>query len=62
MKVYIDKMICIGCGMCSAIEPIVFDMDEDGKAKVIQEVTEETKETVQEAIDSCPVGAIKEQL
>ena len=33
-KVEIDKSICIGCGACMATCPDVFEMDEDGLAKV----------------------------
>ncbi len=55
-KVEIDKSICIGCGACMATCPDVFEMDEDGLAKVKKD---EVNDDVKLACDCCPVGAIK---
>jgi ferredoxin len=52
--VKIDKSICIGCGTCASICPEVFEMKGD-KASV---KAEKDLPCVDEAIDSCPVGAI----
>lgn len=58
-KVRIDKDACIGCGLCNSICPEVFDWDDDGKMKtVVGEVPEGLEELVQEAVVSCPTGAI----
>lgn len=56
----IDVDMCIGCGACVASCPEYFDMDEDGKAKLLKEVVSIT-ECVQDAIDACPVGAITKE-
>ena len=32
MKFTVDQETCIGCGMCKATAPDVFDLNEDGKA------------------------------
>lgn len=61
MKVYVDKDICIGCGLCAGICPEVFEMDDDGKAVASGAVTEDNESAVQEAMDSCPVTAILEE-
>lgn len=53
---HVEKELCIGCGACASIEPNIFEIDDDGLAKVINE---EINEDVQMAIDSCPTGAIK---
>ncbi len=55
--VKIDKSKCLGCGLCVSICPEVFEMDSDGKAKVISQ-----KETpcAKNASESCPVEAISE--
>ncbi|MDA3836922.1 MAG: ferredoxin [Nanoarchaeota archaeon] len=45
---------CIGCGTCSSICDEVFEMD-GAHAKVI---AQKDIPCVQEAIESCPVGAI----
>ncbi len=60
MKVSIDKEACIGCGVCVSIAPDVFEMDDDGKAKVIKEEGFD-ESTVQSAIDQCPTQAIKSE-
>lgn len=59
MKAHIDKELCIGCGLCPSICPAVFDMDDDGKAKVIgSEVSSDLEDEVKEAEAGCPVNAI----
>jgi ferredoxin len=58
-KVVLDQSQCIGCGVCVAKSGAQkggnFDFDENGLSKVVDE---NVKETTQEAVDSCPVGAI----
>ncbi|BBF42677.1 ferredoxin [Lachnospiraceae bacterium KM106-2] len=61
MRACVDQDLCIGCGLCAATEPEVFEMNAEGKAEGVQDTTEATKANVQEAIDSCPVGAIEER-
>ena len=53
--VKIDKTKCIGCGTCVAVCPDVFEIGDDGKAKV---KSSKNISCVQEAIDSCPVDAL----
>ena len=61
MKLKVDKDICIGCGACQAICPDVFEIDEDGLAKVItDEINEEIIDDAVDAKEGCPVDAIKE--
>jgi ferredoxin len=57
-KIKIDKNLCLGCGTCVAIAPKIFKLGTDGKAEVIEPVGDDEK-TIKEAIDSCPVNAIK---
>jgi ferredoxin len=35
MKAFVDRDVCIGCGICESVCPDVFLMDDEGKAKVI---------------------------
>ena len=59
-KVVINKDKCLGCGMCVGIESDVFDFDDDGLAKVNNDnINDDNKENVNNAIDSCPVAAIE---
>ncbi len=60
-KVTIDKAMCIGCGGCAEIDPLVFEMDHDGKSKTRSQVIDNTSgkhNKVLDAVSSCPVNAI----
>lgn len=59
MKANVDKDTCIGCGLCPTICETVFEMDDDGKAKVIvDEVPAGNEDAAKEAESNCPVNAI----
>jgi len=67
-KIIHERDKCIGCGSCVALCPKQWEMDEDGKSKLIgavinpQTKNEELEVTKigcnQEAADSCPVQII----
>ncbi len=61
--VSINRDICIGCGMCTAIADAVFELFDDGLASVKipnGELTNADDEDVAEqAKDACPSGAIE---
>ena len=59
MRAVVDQDTCIGCGLCCSTCDAVFQMDDTGKAEAYQAATEETRDGVQEAIDACPVSAIR---
>lgn len=70
MKVWIEADSCTGSGLCAAIEPRVFDIGEDGLARVRQDgqtlapgraaaVPAEYADTVWEASDCCPGDCIR---
>ena len=61
MKAYVDQNMCIGCGMCASIAPDVFIMNDDGKAAAVADTTDENRGSVSEAIEGCPVSAIREE-
>lgn len=58
MYAVVDANECIGCGSCEAVCPEVFRLNDEGKAEAYAEVTDELKDTAQEAIDICPVKCI----
>ena len=60
MKAFVDQELCIGCGMCNAACPAVFELNGDGKAEAVAETTAEYRDDVQTAIDGCPAGALRE--
>lgn len=59
MKAKVNKDLCIGCGACTTIAPDVFEIDDDGLAKVIKEELKEEKDDVIDASESCPTEAIE---
>ena len=58
MNVTVDQTECVGCGACAEIAPEVFRMNDDEKSEVYGKVTDANKDSVQEAIDTCPVSCI----
>ena len=61
MKCKVNKDVCIGCGACQAICDEVFQIDDDGVATVVtNEISDDLVESVIDAKEGCPVGAIEE--
>ncbi|PIZ99880.1 MAG: ferredoxin [Candidatus Komeilibacteria bacterium CG_4_10_14_0_2_um_filter_37_10] len=60
-KVKVDQDKCIGCGTCIALCSEVFEYADNGKARVVNEKGCGVKCDCQQAVDSCPVGAISTQ-
>ncbi len=56
-KIKIIEEQCIFCGQCEAIAPDIFKIGDEIEI-LIEEITPESEETVQEAIDACPTDAI----
>lgn len=60
MKVKINEEECIGCGACVSLCPEVFDFNDEGYATAKEEeISEELTQKVIDALESCPVDAIK---
>jgi ferredoxin len=57
-RIKVDEELCIGCGACESICPIIFKV-ENGKSKVISEECETCN--LDEIITSCPVSAISKE-
>jgi ferredoxin len=55
-RISIDRSLCNGHGVCEAIAPEVFELGDDGLAVVRATMSDD--DAVQEACDSCPMGAI----
>ena len=62
MKAKVIRENCIGCGACQAIAPNIFEIDDEGLCKVVaEEVSESDQEDFNDALESCPTGAIVEK-
>ena len=61
MKVKVNSEACIGCGACTCTCEAVFGFNDEGVVIVkVPVVPEDAKESVNQAIEGCPVGAISE--
>lgn len=59
MKAFVDKGTCIGCELCTSIQPDVFRMDDDGLAIAIDDdLAEELIDLAKEAEENCPSESI----
>ena len=60
MRVSVDLRLCAGHGLCAAIAPAVFKVNDGWLAEVlIEEPPESMWEAVEKAVRFCPVRAIK---
>ena len=57
-KIILDQNKCIGCNTCPLLDPEVFEMDTTIYKATVKAQPEKITETTQNAINSCPVGAI----
>ena len=57
MKIKIDRDLCIGAAPCVAIAPEVFELDEEGKAIVIDPKGADD-ETIMLGAEACPTLAV----
>lgn len=55
MKVTTDQDVCTGCGACVSACPDCFELNEDGKSHVINQVCDCD---LHEVVLNCPVQAI----
>ena len=61
MKPKVDKVLCIGCGVCEGICPEVFKVEDvDGKmiAIVLEAKYDDFTDKINESVGACAVQAI----
>lgn len=59
MKMMVDKNACIGCGACVGTCDKVFGFDDNYAEVIVDEIPEKLKEEAMDALEGCPVDAIK---
>lgn len=55
---WVDKDLCISCGLCVSNLPDVFRFDDEGKAECHNPTGASEEEIQSNAIDLCPVSCI----
>ncbi|GAY18587.1 ferredoxin [Mycobacterium sp. shizuoka-1] len=59
MRVHVDRTKCSGIGLCEMTAPAVFEIGDDGQSRVIDpEPPESERAAAQDAVSSCPTGAL----
>ena len=58
MKIKIDKKLCISCGACAVVAENIFELNDKGEI-IVKSQPGKLTESVKDAIESCPVDAIK---
>ncbi|WP_433722558.1 ferredoxin [Nocardia sp. CA-129566] len=59
MKITADRSRCEGHGMCEALLPNIFQVDDSGKVHIlVTEVPAPDQPDVELAIETCPVQAL----
>ena len=59
MRVVIDELLCEGHALCMGIAPDIFEVGDDDMARVLMdEIPEDRRDDVNNAVRSCPKQAI----
>jgi ferredoxin len=59
MKVHVDMNLCQSHGECEVVAPDVFQLGDDDVLRWKEDVDEELRAKVEEAVDVCPMMAIR---
>ncbi|MGY1607009.1 MULTISPECIES: ferredoxin [unclassified Geodermatophilus] len=57
MRVSADREVCVGSGQCELLAPDVFEVDDDGAVRVLQEHPDDV-DAARDAVSQCPTGAL----
>ncbi len=57
MRAKVDRDLCIGSAMCVATAPDVFELDDEGLSRVVDDEAGD-EDLLREAAESCPVQAV----
>jgi ferredoxin len=60
MKVTVDRAKCTGLGICEAMAPDVFEVDENGDLVLLTEtVSADQLDEARAAVEGCPTEALR---
>jgi ferredoxin len=60
MKIEVERLKCVGLGLCEDAAPDHFEVGDDGQLIVLVEnISEEDVKAVQEAVRACPTAALR---
>ncbi|MBS9376007.1 ferredoxin [Rhodococcus sp. B50] len=60
MKISLDATKCTGLGICEAIAPEVFEVDDQGDLVLLTDIVPEGMlATIEEAVEGCPTRALR---
>lgn len=60
MRIVVDRIKCVGLGLCEAAAPTHFEVGDDGQLIVLRETVDEKDLTeAEDAVRSCPTSALK---
>jgi ferredoxin len=60
MRVYVDPEVCQGYAQCNSLLPEMFEVDDDGTARVLtEEVPASLANSVTAVVARCPTGALR---
>jgi ferredoxin len=64
MKIKVDRNKCSGIGLCEAMCPDFFEVDDGGRLQFVQgdEVADDARDQVDVAVAACPTGALSREL
>ncbi len=59
MKIIHDDSVCASLGICESVAPELFEVSPDGELRILnREPAEGERTRVQQAVASCPTGAL----
>jgi ferredoxin len=59
MELRVDRDLCEANGVCTGIAPEVFDLDDEDELVILQpEPPEEMRDSIEQAVASCPKTAL----
>lgn len=59
MRIRVDATKCSGIGLCEMTAPAIFEIGDNGQSQVIDpDPPESERAAAEEAVSSCPTGAL----